>query len=99
MTNISVTQVKRIHEYKRQLMNILHVILLYNRYRTGSDILFAIAAQVENLAMFLQDQEESHGFFRTQNCHDGRQGGELNFVIIIQNKIFFPLRTLRGWYP
>ena len=28
-------QVKRIHEYKRQLLNILHVITLYNRLRAG----------------------------------------------------------------
>ncbi|HAP43137.1 MAG: glycogen phosphorylase [Spirochaetes bacterium GWD1_61_31] len=28
-------QVKRIHEYKRQLLNVLHVVLLYNRMRAG----------------------------------------------------------------
>ncbi len=29
-------QVKRIHEYKRQLLNIMHVIHLYNRIKTGN---------------------------------------------------------------
>jgi len=33
-------QVKRIHEYKRQLLNIFHIITLYNRLKKNPNMVF-----------------------------------------------------------
>jgi starch phosphorylase len=39
-TSMFDIQVKRIHEYKRQLLNILHVIVLYNRLKRNPNAQF-----------------------------------------------------------
>lgn len=40
VSSIFDVQVKRIHEYKRQLMNCLHVVILYNRLKANPDMEF-----------------------------------------------------------
>src|SRR5262249_18212826 len=34
------SQIKRMHEYKRQLLNVLHIVVLYNRLRRDQDLDF-----------------------------------------------------------
>jgi len=67
-TSLFDMQVKRIHEYKRQLLNILHIITLYNRLKKNPHMPFVartvmiggkVMAPLLNESTFLSD---SHTF-------------------------------------
>ena len=60
-TSMFDIQVKRIHEYKRQLMNILHVITMYNRIKANPNGKFVprtvmIGGKVRRLKIYFAQQ-------------------------------------------
>ena len=72
------SQIKRIHEYKRQLLNVLHIIVLYNRLRSNPNLgvpphTFFFAGKAAPAYQLCQAHHQAH----QQRCrHDQRRPGD-----------------------
>lgn len=67
-------QVKRIHEYKRQLLNCLHIITYYNRECAEAGRFWADAASRSPLFFLIRHQEGAQQAVDSKNHHDWRKG-------------------------